>query len=196
MIREFISFVESLFPIDPYISERVHGAIKQFELEKQWKGEREGVKPLHNFFLPFPLDHLAQGDIINNLPFELEDPDTGEKMVYQGPGILISNTCDSDRDPYIVFSPLLPIDQMYGKRKKDFTTNLTFNLLYFPDTRFSEYVIDLTIMNSFSRKVVIEKYSKLASMNQYGYYLFLSKLTVQLMRPEDKEVQSTRQLSI
>lgn len=188
MMNNFISFVEGLFPIDPYIAKQAHLAIKQFELKK----EREDVtRPLYNFFLPNPLDYLAQGDIIDSLPFELENPDTGELIEHTAPGLVISNTCDSERDPYIVISPLLSMDIMYGDRKKDFNTNLTFNLLYFPDSRFSEYVVDLTIMNSFSRRIV-SKYSKIASLNQFGYYLFLCKLTVQLMRPEASPTQLLR----
>jgi hypothetical protein len=188
MINQFISFVEGLFPIDPYIAQQAHHAIKQFELKEK---EKDNPRPLYNYFLSSPLEYLAQGDIIADLPFELEHPETGEIMELIAPGIIISNTCDSERDPYIVISPLLSMDEMYGNRKKDFSTNLTFNLLYFPDSRFSEYVVDLTIMNSFSRKIV-QGYPKLASLNQFGYYLFICKLTVQLMRPEDPPTQRLR----
>lgn len=189
MIGEFITFVEKMFPMDPYVAEQARVAIRQFELSK----ERRTENPLYNFFLPTPISHLSQGDIIGgNVPFELEDPDTGEIMVYRGPGILLSNTCDAERDSYIVISPLLPLEEMYRGRKKDFSTNLTYNLLYFPDSNFSDYVIDLTIMNTFSRKVITDNYHTVASLNQFGYYLFLCKLTVQLMRPEDEGVHIQR----
>ncbi|MGM8366493.1 hypothetical protein ACLIBG_13590 [Virgibacillus sp. W0181] len=189
MIGEFITFVEKMFPMDPYTAEKARTAIRQFELKKASEGEGQS---LYQFFMPTPFPYLSQGDIIDNVPFQLEDPDTGEIMLYRGPGMLLSNTCDAERDPYIVISPLLELDKMYGKRKKDFSTNLTYNLLYFPDSRFSNYIIDLTIMNTFSRKIILQNYETTASLNQIGYYLFLCKLTVQLMRPEDEDVQAHR----
>ena len=58
-------------------------------------------------------------------------------------------------------------------------------------------VIDFGLINSYSTKLIgqsIEdkKINKIASLNDLGYYLFLCKLTIHFMRPEDIEVQQTR----
>ncbi len=194
MMQEFITFVQKLFPsIDPYIASQVSVAIKQFERKRC---QDDDVKrPLYDFFTTGSLgDYLAQGDIIDNLPFVLLDPETGEESFRELPGILLSNTCDAEREDYIIFAPLLPKYEMYKQLQDNFSTNLTYNLMYFPDTHFSEYVIDLSLMRSFPREPIVssDAYRKIASLNDFGYYLLLCKLTVYFLRPEDTDVQIAR----
>jgi hypothetical protein len=186
MIREFISFVEELFPsISPYTKEQVKQAIRQFnESGQQYK-----------FCMHQPLEFLSQGDVIETLPFIRYD-DQGNQMILKTKGILLSNTCDADNDDTIVFAPLLPIDKL-GIDRSAITSNLIYRFLYIPDAPLLGYVVDFSLINSFS-KTLIEKglkqgrLAKLASLNQFGYYLFLCKLTVHLMRPEDERVQADR----
>ena len=57
--------------------------------------------------------------------------------------------------------------------------------------------MDFSLLNTFSKDVLnrmIEKGKvvKETSLNQFGFYLFLCKLTVCFMRPEDEEVQKDR----
>lgn len=172
MMQEFIAFVHSLFPqINPYVRERVNESIKQFERSGQ----------LYDYFLSQPLKYLAQGDIIGELPFVRYDPDGGEK-VYKTKGILLSNTCDCENDKTVVFAPLLPAEQMYGLKKNDFKTNMRYSLICFPDTTLSDYVIDLTLMNSYPKDLIARsleegRLTKSASLNKFGYYLFLCNST-------------------
>ncbi|MFJ7755668.1 hypothetical protein ACQKGI_19885 [Peribacillus muralis] len=187
MIHEFVDFVHEIFPsIQPYTKDQVKKAIRQFEQS----GE------LYEFFLTTPLAHLAQGDIIETLPFVTYDK-YGNEKVYKTKGILLSNTCDCENDDNIVFSPLLPVKHFNAVDNERFTRNLTYNLLYFPDTILSDHIVDLGIMNTFPKAAIEQKlerreFKKVFSLNKFGYYLFLSKLTVHLMRPEDLGVQKVR----
>lgn len=186
MINELINFATELFPsINPYTKENVKNAIKQFELE--------GKKI--NFFLLNSFDYLGQGDIIGELPFIFAD-ENGELFGRTMKGIVLSNTCDCERDDYILIAPFVPIKEI----EKDIIAlknNITYGFLFFPDKKYENEIVDFSLSMSFPRKLVIEglkngKFKKYSSLNTYGYYLFLIKLTIYFMRPEDKGVQNYR----
>jgi len=186
MMHEFIEFVYELFPsIKSHTKDRVKASITQFQKEgKQF-----------NCFLYKPFDFLAQGDIIESLPFKIFKPD-GNEYVMKTKGILLSNTCDAENDSFIAFSPLLPVKEL-NVDKYALINNLIYRFLYFPEPNFSEYVIDLTLIHSFPKNLVNSaikdgRIKKLGSLNDFGYYLFLCKLTVHFMRPEDCNVQNNR----
>jgi hypothetical protein len=190
MMREFVTFVHEIFPsINPYTGEKVKSAIRQFEQTGK----------LYQFFLTTPLEHLAQGDIIEELPFLTYDKD-GKERVLRTKGILLSNTCDCENDENLVFSPLLPVGKFTPSVNDRFTKNLTYNLLYFPDTVLSESIVDFGIMNTFPKKPIEERLrdnqlKKIFSLNKFGYYLFLTKLSIHLVRPEDVGVQQHRAIT-
>ena len=189
MINEFINFVHEIFPsISPYTKERVKDAIKQFEIE--------GKKP--NFLLYEPFEYLAQGDIVETLPFIRYDQD-GNRQLYKTKGILISNTCDAENDDTVVFAPLLPLESI-KLEKTNLLKNQNFRLLYLPDQRLKDYIVDLSLLNGYSKKLITDsigngKMNKISSLSQFGYYMFLCKLTIHLMRPEDLEVQGCRKVA-
>ena len=122
--------------------------------------------------------------------------DLGNITAYRGKGMLISNTCSADHDDEIVLAPLLDID-LLGLGKADIVNNLHYRLLYLPDERYENYVVDFSLLNTFNKHVLIKmmeqgKVIKETSLNQFGFYLLLCKLTVCFMRPEDEEVQADR----
>lgn len=186
MIKAFIDFAHELFPsISPYTKENVKEAIKQFEA----KGRK------FNFFLYDSLEYLSQGDIIGELPFTYYTSD-GKVRKFKSMGLLLSNTCDAENDDTIIFAPLIPINDFDGD-PTIILKNMNYRLLHFPDKEFHDYVVDFGLMNSYSTKLIgqsieSKKLNKIASLNDIGYYLFLCKLTVHFLRPEDKEVQMTR----
>ena len=107
MITErFIDFVEEIFPcINPYTKERVKLAIRQFYEANQ----------TCNYFMSKPLNYLAQGDILDSILFRFFD-ENGNEYSHRTKGLLISNTCDSHRDEFIVFAPLLPLDSFNNRQ--------------------------------------------------------------------------------
>lgn len=186
MLDEFIEFTQSLFPsISPYVKDKTKEAIKQFEV----KGKKL------NLFNYKAYDYLTQGDIFDGVPFSRIEED-GNISVYRGKGMLISNTCSADHDDEIVIAPLLEIDSL-GLNKTDIVNNLHYRLLYLPDERYENYVVDFSLINTFNKDVLnrmIEQKRtvKETSLNQFGFYLFLCKLTICFMRPEDEDVQADR----
>ena len=186
MLDEFIEFTQSLFPsISPYVKDKTKEAIKQFEL----KGKKL------NLFNYKAYDYLTLGDIFDGVPFSRIEED-GNISVYRGKGMLISNTCSADHDDEIVIAPLLEIDSL-GLNKTDIVNNLHYRLLYLPDERYENYVVDFSLINTFNKDVLnrmIEQKRtvKETSLNQFGFYLFLCKLTICFMRPEDEDVQADR----
>lgn len=187
MIKEFITFLEELFPsINPYTAEQARIALRQFELS--------GKTYQHIFFRPF--EFLAQGDVVGEIPFVQYSVD-GQQLVYKAKGMLVSNTCSADHDNKIVIAPLIPLNEINDEDKPSITGNKIYRLLYFPDHFFSDYAIDLSMMNSFPTELInrglqngfLQKY---ASLSTLGYFLFLTKLTVHFMRPEDPDVQEQR----
>jgi hypothetical protein len=187
MIQELISLVRELFPsIKPYTAEQALIALKQFELS--------GKTFQHFFYSPF--DHLAQGDVIGDVPF-VQYTASGDKLVYKTKGLLISNTCSADHDEQVVLAPLIPLEEISEEDKPSIIKNKIYRLLYFPDQRFSEYAVDLSLMNAYPTKLIktgLERgnFEKVASLNSLGYYILLTKLTVHFMRPEDEDVQRFR----
>lgn len=186
MLDEFIRLTKSLFPsIDPYVKESTKEAIKQFELS--------GKKL--NLFNYQSYDYLTQGDIFDGIPFTRIEED-GTISGYKGKGMLISNTCSADHDNEIVMAPLLNLD-LLGLNKEDVVKNLHYRLFYLPDERYENYVVDFSLLNTFNKRILNEminqkKVIKETSLNQFGYYLFINKLTICFMRPEDEEVQADR----
>jgi hypothetical protein len=110
-------------------------------------------------------------------------------------GMLISNTCDAEHDGAVILAPMFRIDALEGLDKRALKQNQIFRFLHLPDSRIGDYVVDLGMLAAYPTGLVariIETSGKCASLTQLGYYFFLCKLTVHLMRPEDQGVQMTR----
>lgn len=186
MLDEFINYVQKLFPsISPYVKNQTEQAIRQFKLSGRTL----------NLLNDKPYDYLTQGDILSNVPF-VKIEENGGISAQRSYGMLLSNTCSADHDDDIVIAPLLQIKDL-GLNRNDIVNNLHYRLFYLPDKRFEELVVDFSLMNTFNKNLLnaqIEdgKVKKESSLNQMGFYLLLSKLTVCFMRPEDEEVQASR----
>jgi len=195
-MREFVDFAKQVFPsIDPYEAENVKDAISQFNEQK----------PL-NLLKESTISGLNQGDFFTNVPFLVYN-NKGEIFGAKHKAILLSNTCDASRKDNLIFAPLLPLGSFVKKseiKNKTFDVNKAqknemYNLLYFHDQRVGDYLIDFNHITSINREFFLErlhenKSAKSYSLNQTGYYLLLTKLTIHFMRPEDPQVQQTRTL--
>lgn len=186
MLDEFIEYAQSLFPsISPYVKEQTKSAIKQFNSS----GKRT------NFFNKNPYEFLAQGDILSNVPFVRINSD-GQIGIKRSYGMVISNTCSADHDNDILMAPMLDIN-LLNLKKTEIVNNLNYRLMYFPDEKYQDLVVDFSLINTINKDILnkmIEEKSvkKESSLNQFGFYLFLTKLTICFMRPEDEEVQQNR----
>ena len=76
-------------------------------------------------------------------------------------------------------------------------SNINYEYLYFPDTEIDDSFVSFGLITSVSREafqrfVEAGKSERIASLNATGYFLFITKLTVFLMKPEDSEVYASR----
>ena len=185
MLKELINFTTELFPsISPYTKENVNKAIEQFDFDNiEW-------------FRMTPMDYLSQGDIIDTLPFTFFDSE-GNKKTSLTKGIILSNTCDISRDDYVIVAPLLKYIDFNGSQRKIMRANKYYDKMCFTNSQLNDYFVDFTRLTSFNRELLLKLLESKTyvqySLNQYGYYLLLIKLTIYFMRPEDKETNEIRE---
>ena len=190
MLAEFVELVSELFPsVDPKTAARCLGQLTRADFDPG------------KLFRPEHFDHLTQGDIVDPVQFVTTDEDGGE-LEYAGPGLLLSNTCDADHEPHVIFAACYPLDLFLGENVTDENTlrsNRVYNLLYLPllgaDSR--GVIADLSLVHSHSRGFVsrcLQQGSaiKVCSLSMWGFYLLLAKITIHLMRPEAREVDRGR----
>ncbi|MDA8234357.1 MAG: hypothetical protein M0Z31_06000 [Clostridia bacterium] len=135
MMNDFIDFVHQMFPqISPCVRDKVKESIKQFDLS--------GKKLNH--FLYEPLEVLSQGDVIDQLNFIWFD-NNGKMSVLKTKGMLLSNTCDAQRDKFLLFAPFVQLTEADEKLKSSIVKNQVSNLLYFPDKNEFDYAIDFSM---------------------------------------------------
>lgn len=190
MMDAYIDFLETLFPaIDPYTAARAKDAVKEFS--------RYGRK---GCFLTFPSDdEFQQGDIFSGVPFCFVD-DGGQVRIMVSHGILLNNTCDAVRSDCLQFAAMSSFkDYSQDSAILDAVrSNINYDYLYFPDQKVDDKFVNFNLIGSVSRDafrkaIKVGKIEKVASLNRTGYFLFLTKLTVYLMRPEDAEVYASRE---
>lgn len=188
MIPDFIEFCHQLFPhIDPYTKEKAKHAMEQFE---------KSDKPLLTKFETDP--SLFQGDVFSEIPFFYID-ETGQQKQIWRKAQLLSNTCDAVRDNTLVFAALHPLSDFNENQSMvdSIKRNKKYNVFYLRDSILAEECVDFEMINTISREAFLaliraEKVRRIASLTLVGYYMFICKLTVFFMRPEDIEVNTNR----
>lgn len=188
MMVEFIDFCKELFPsIQPYTAERAKAAMKQFE--------RNG-STLSYITNTLDKNVLYQGDIFSDIPFYYTKSD-GTYGTAKHKAQLLTNTCDAVRNENLNFAAILPLNEFSKELQNSMVKNKTYQFFYVPDFQTKDYVIDFGLITSISREAFckaldINKIKKIVSLSNIGYYMFICKLTVYFMRPEDAEVNNQR----
>ena len=73
--------------------------------------------------------------------------------------------------------------------------------MYLPSEIIKNDVVDFGVINTFSRELILEmidkkKLNKLLSLNNYGFYILLSKITILFCRRQDMETEKDRQAGL
>ena len=179
MLKEFIDFVDSVLPSVPMgTKEGVQEAIAQFEKD----GEQIKYLTLN------PLPEFSQGDVISAVPFFFFD-ENGKQQMFQADALVLSTSCHIDQKDKLILVPVLPLDAFEGNLV-ELKKNKVIDYMYIPDGSLIDMFVDFEIMNTFSKDLVMDgiksgKIRRVASLNQIGYYFFIIKLTIYLMRRED-----------
>lgn len=199
MIEEFVDFCSEIFPsISPYTIDNLKNAMAQF----QHKGKTFSV------CRSSPLEYLAQGDIFSELPFTYFDREGKQKTVKK-PSILLSNTCDASRRDYLLFAAISDIENnslqgaesFNSKTIEDIKFNRMTRFLYLPCTELNSKAVDFELVTVISREAILKmigsnKLKKNISLNDYGFYMLLSKLTIFFCRRQDRETEKERRSDI
>lgn len=193
-----IDFLEQycgrLFPsVDTEIKNSVRNEVNQIDMTKS------------PWFMLNTLEVLSQGDILDRIPFSYMKDD-GSKNTYIGKGMVLSNTCDLQRDPYIIIAPLFNMDDETEKKfseqtKKDLRDNVVTAKMGFKNSRLDNYFVDFSKSMSFNRNVILKgiemkKIKIEESLTQYACYMLYIKLTIYYMRIENHEHFETRDRGI
>lgn len=179
MLKELIDFVDSILPSVPMgTKEGVQEAIAQFEKD----GEQ--IK----YLTANPLSELSQGDIISAVPFYYFDSDGNQKM-FKTDALVLSTSCHIDQKDKLVLVPVFPLTSFKGNFV-ELKKNKVIDYMYIPEGILINSYVNFEIMNTFSKELIMSglkngKLTRVASLNQIGYYFFIIKLTVYLMRRED-----------
>lgn len=179
MLKELIDFVDSILPSVPMgTKEGVQEAIAQFEKD----GEQ--IK----YLTANPLSELSQGDIISAVPFYYFDSDGNQKM-FKTDALVLSTSCHIDQKDKLVLVPVFPLTSFKGNFV-ELKKSKVIDYMYIPEGILINSYVNFEIMNTFSKELIMSglkngKLTRVASLNQIGYYFFIIKLTVYLMRRED-----------
>ena len=194
MIKFLEEYCNRLFPsVDTEIKNAVRHEVDQRDMTKS------------PWFMLNQLDVLSQGDILDKIPF-LYMKDDGSKKAYVGKGMVLSNTCDLQRDPYIIIAPLFNMDDETEKKfseqtKKDLKDNVVTAKMGFKNSRLDNYFVDFSKSMSFNRNIILkgiemQKIRIEESLTQYACYMLYIKLTIYYMRVENHEHFETRDRGI
>ena len=187
-LKEFIDYTNEIFPsIDMSVKESVKEALEQFDINK------------FNWFTNNNLEGISQGDILDKIPFHVQD-NSGNYKAYPTKAIILSNSCDLVRDTFITMAPLIHYseEEKFSKSQElDLKNNKYNGKMCFTGSDIEEYYIDFTRAQSFNRKIILELIEKGKinieySLSQFAWYFLLTKLTIHYMRVEDHKLFSCR----
>lgn len=187
MIRYFCEYCNHLFPsIDTEIKNAVRDAVKQINMTQ------------HSWFCSSLLNDLSQGDIVDKVPFSIKNED-GTTTTYMTKGIILSNTCDLQRDKSIIIAPLFDISlgTFNDDEKRDLKDNVYSAKMCFKNSFLDNYFVDFSQSEAFNRNVIKTALDRgivkrVASLTQFACYMLYTKLTVYYMRIENHEWFQTR----
>lgn len=189
MSEEFINLLKELFPsISTGSKEQLQVFIKQYQ-----------GNPKLYYSLKSRND-IYQGDIISKIPF-INIKKNGK--IKQGilDGMIISHSCDIERNDTILIAPVYNMELFIQEYKNNLHNlnalrkNMIYDKFYLPkySSGHGDFIADLSYITTFEREYIYRgiknnKIEILASLSQTGYYFFICKLTVHLLRIEAHEI--------
>lgn len=191
MIRFFENYCNQLFPsIDTEIKNAVRDEVSRINMTNS------------TWFMFHLLEKLSQGDILDKIPFTMMEED-GSRKTFIAKGMILSNTCDLQRDPYIIIAPVFNIEdgQFSEQQKNDLKDNIFTGKMGFKNSCLDNYFVDFSKSMSFNRKVILKgielnKIHREQSLSQLACYMLYIKITIYYMRIENHEWFESRDKGI
>jgi len=188
MLEEYVRLLGQLIPpVDPDVARKVIESVR-----------RDRPTPKQLYAIPAPAG-ICQGDVIGPVTFKWVG-DEGEWVEDRGLSLVLSNSCDAETDDYITVALCFEYREFVAdaaiSARTDFVVgvanNLVTNLLFLPAVPGAgDLVGDLSTVLTVSRLFLerglvdgtIRRYS---AFSPFGYYVFLSKLSLHYLRPEEE----------
>lgn len=182
MIRFFEDYCNQLFPsIDTEIKNAIRDEVSKINMTNS------------TWFMFRLLEELSQGDILDRIPFTIMQDD-GSQKTFIAKGIVLSNTCDLQRDPYIIIAPIFNIEdgEFSEQQKIDLKDNIFSGKMGFKNSCLDNYFVDFSKSTSFNRNVILKgiemnKIHREQSLSQLACYMLYIKITIYYMRIENHE---------
>ncbi|MHB8280581.1 MAG: hypothetical protein ACYDIA_23490 [Candidatus Humimicrobiaceae bacterium] len=185
-LKEFLELYRNTFP---NISMDNREIIKEYFNNYEYNTDK--------FFTIYNKDTILQGDSYSDIKSIMILGD-GKVVGANLNGMVMSNTCDVENDGYILIAPvydfeyLLKLDPKIKSTIYNIKKNLIYRYFYIPKCfGNSECVVDFSRICTYQKKYLYKKIQestskKLLSLTQLGYYLFILKLTIHLLRAESE----------
>lgn len=186
---------------------RLKDALAQFTIQRETKNP-SGELDYSNFVTRQACEYFKQSDLVYQIRYPHLNENTFEFEKYYTTAIILSNTCDISDDnthtlnkKQCVLAPIIELDlyietlktldDFSDPRLASFLNELKLqritNIFYISDNGGSEYIALLDKifwfptdeLNSYLEEI---DETKLLSLTQFGYYLFLLKLTFHFSR--------------
>jgi len=188
MLSGLIELANELFPaISQEVTDGAKIAMEQFN--------KNGKKL--NFTTNNSLEELSQGDVITNVGFCYYD-DYGNQFTFKSSGMVLSTSCHIDQKEKLLICPVFSQNEFCGNNQ-ELQSNKIFQYMYLHSQNNSTmgHYADFSIVNTFNKQLIFngienKKMDRLISLNQIGYYVFITKLSIYLMRVEDSDTQKNR----
>lgn len=182
MIRFFEDYCNQLFPsIDTKIKNAIRDEVSKINMTNS------------TWFMFRLLEELSQGDILDRIPFTIMQDD-GSQKTFIAKGMVLSNTCDLQRDPYIIIAPIFNIEdgEFSEQQKIDLKDNIFSGKMGFKNSCLDNYFVDFSKSTSFNRNVILKgiemnKIHREQSLSQLACYMLYIKITIYYMRIENHE---------
>lgn len=182
MIRFFEDYCNQLFPsIDTEIKNAIRDEVSKINMTNS------------TWFMFRLLEELSQGDILDRIPFTIMQDD-GSQKTFIAKGMVLSNTCDLQRDPYIIIAPIFNIEdgEFSEQQKIDLKDNIFSGKMRFKNSCLDNYFVDFSKSMSFNRNVILKgiemnKIHREQSLSQLACYMLYIKITIYYMRIENHE---------
>lgn len=196
MTQSFVDLMRETFPnITPETGTKLHQLIRKKDRYLNW------------LFATSALEYLSQGDVLEEVPFLVLKED-GKALKQKLSVMILNNTCDlqwDNSDPRSKYTSIVPLFlcNQYLKPFKDthnyevdLKNNVITSKFYIssPPGYERDYIVDFSLICSIDTQYLqngIQQgtLKKVASLSVNGYYYFLAKLTLHLMRSESEEVK-------
>lgn len=207
--------IDIIFP--PYLVDPHKGRVKK-GLEQFFKNS-EGARLISYdyFYHSSPPNFFLQGDILNSLPSIIWDYDEHKYKSGFSPGILISNSCDVEIankrtiPKQALFAPIISLNNYIESLTeegieptkidsliKDIKSQEYTNIFYLPNNIIdgNEFIAFLdqiwwVPVEEFEKKIDDLEKERFVSLDYFGHYLLLVKLSIHFCRlPEETDRSS------